>query len=415
MVATKQASPSKPVRRELPLDTDVALNALATPATEPSRLADLCRTALGVDAVIFWTRRGQQLRTFAISPASLHDVSVDMRVGRGVAGHAARAGKTIIVLDMLDRAEMHAKGFELQHSSVVEAHGWRAGMFVPVHSGRRMVGVFGAYSKSPGALRPGLQADVFGAFANRVASELHRDAIAEEFDRVTALGFAAIDRAHSIDNLVFALQGTVDRLQTLYKRRLKSYPEFATPEIKNALVGIVEQSSQIGSNFEALIHQDRMHGSTKTRMQPIAGILEAAVSRHIANAESKSIDLTLQCQPNVVAFVRQHDLGRVIENLIINAIHFHPYRGAVSDRYIKVSASSRESPRSTTIVVEDNGPGIPDDELQYVFELMWASPGYGGSGFGLFFARRVIEAFGGIIEVESTPFHQTRFTIELNR
>lgn len=397
------------------LNTDVALRALATPATEPSQLAKLCQTALGVDAVIFWTRRGQQLRTYAIAPGSLDDVSVDMRVGQGVAGRVAESDKTAIVLDMFDRAEMHAKGFDLRHTSVVKEHGWRAGMFVPVHSGRRMVGVFGAYSKSPGALRPGLQENVFGAFANRVASELHRDAISEEFDRVTALGLAALDRAHSIDNVIFALDGAVRRLQTLYERRLQSQPDFGTPEIRRAMTSIVEQSSQVGSNFEALIHQDRLRRSTKTRMQPIARILKAAVSQHAANADSKSIDLSLHCEDNLVAYVRQDDLGRVIENLIVNAIHFHPFHLDASQRYIRVSATAHESPRGTTITVEDNGPGIPEEERPYVFDLMWASPSHGGSGFGLFFARRIVEAFGGTIEVESVPFEQTRFIIDLNR
>jgi signal transduction histidine kinase len=397
------------------LDTNVALNALATPATEPSELAALCRTALDVDAVIFWTRRGQQLRTFAIDPKELDDISVDMRVGQGVAGRVAESDKTAIFLDMFDDAEMYAKGFDLQHADVVKEQGWRAGMFVPVHSGRRMVGVFGAYSRSPGALRPGLQADVFGAFANRVASELHRDAIAEEFDRVTALGLAAIDRAHTIDNALFAMQGAVERLQTLYTRRLKTYPEFATPDIRRAMTSITEQSSQVGSNFEALIHQDRLRGGVRNRVQPIARILDAAVARHAASADSKSIALRLECEPDAVAFVRAHDLDRVIENLIINAIQFHPYNQAVSERYIRIAAVTHDSPRSTTITVEDNGPGIPPDELQYVFDLMWASPRHGGSGFGLFFARRVIEAFGGIIDVESVPFEYTRFVIDLNR
>ncbi len=397
------------------LDTDVALRALATPATEPNRLAELCRTALSVDAVVFWTRRGQQLRTFAIAPASLDDVSVDMRTGEGVAGRVAASGKTVILRDMLDAAELRAAGLSLRHARVVRDYGWRSGMFVPVHSGRRMVGIFGAYSKSPGALREGLQEHVFGAFANRVASELHRDAISEEFDRVTALGLAALDRAHSIDNVIFALEGAVNRLQRLYERRLQSKPDFSTPDIKRAMTSILEQSSQVGSNFEALIHQDRLRRSSKTRIQPIAPILQAVVSRHTANADHKSITLSLECANNVVAFVRRHDLDRVIENLVINAIHFHQYYIPASDRFIRVTASIIDSPRGTTITVEDNGPGIPDDERPYVFDLMWASPHHGGSGFGLFFAKRIVEAFGGTIDVESIPFQRTRFIIDLNR
>lgn len=406
---------SSPVATSTRLDTDVALRALATPATEPIQLAELCRTALNVDAVVFWTRRGQELRTFAIAPGDLEDVSVDMRVGEGVAGRVAESGKPLIIGDMLDAAEMDSKGLVLRHTDVVYEHGWRAGMFVPVHSGRRMVGVFGAYSQSAGSLTAGLQEHIFGAFANRVASELHRDAISEEFDRVTALGLAALDRAHSIDNVIFALEGAVGRLQKLYERRLRLKPDFGTPDLKRAMTGILEQSSQVGSNFEALIHQDRLRRSTKNRVQPIAPILRAAVSRHSVTADTKAIELTLDCESNVAAFVRKNDLDRVVENLILNSIHFHAFHQPPSQRYIRVSAAHREAPRSTIITVEDNGPGIPEDELPYVFDLMWASPRHGGSGFGLFFAKRIVEAFGGTIEVESTPFEGARFVIDLNR
>jgi len=405
------------VSSEGALNTDVALRALATPATEPSQLAGLCRKALDVDAVIFWTRRGQELLTYAIAPGRMREVSVDMRVGEGVAGRVAEAKQAVILRDMLDAAEMQEKGFDLRHTDVVQTYGWRSGMFVPVYAGRQMVGVFGAYSKEPGALKPGIQEHVFGAFANRVASELHRDAISDEFDRVTALGLAALDRAHSIDNVIFALEGSVNRFQVLYDRRLRSKPDFATPEIRREITSIRELSSQVGSNFEALIHQDRLRRSAKIRMQPIAPILQAAVSRHTATATSRSIDLGLECGPNVVAFVRKNDLDRVIENLLVNAIHFHRYRVNVPERYIRVAADSRESQhglRGTVITVEDNGLGIPEHERPYVFDLMWSSH-LGGSGFGLFFARRIIEAFGGTIDVESVPLQTTRFIIELNR
>lgn len=397
------------------LDTNVALVALATPANEPSQLAELCRRALDVDAVIFWTRKAQRLGTFAIAPKALDQVSVDMDIGSGVAGRVAASGKSAIVDDMLDPHEMASKKFDLQHADVVTAHGWRAGMFVPVHAGRRMVGVFGAYSTRPQAFDTELQQSVFGAFANRVASELHRDAISDEFDRVTALGLAAIDRAHSMDNVNFALEGAVERLQTIYTRRLRTYPEFSTPEIKRTIESIMQLSSQVGSNFEALIHQDRLHRSSKTRVQAIRPILANAISQHAASADALDIDLELACEPNILAFVRRDDLARVIENLVINAITFHRYHESRFRRHIHVTAKSTETPRATVITVDDNGPGIDENEMPFIFDLMWSSPRHGGSGFGLFFARRIVEAFGGMIDVESTPFERTRFIVELNR
>ncbi|MGN6663952.1 MAG: sensor histidine kinase [Solirubrobacterales bacterium] len=396
-------------------DTDIALRALATPATKPTELAELCRTALRVDAVIFWTRRGRQLQTFAIAPTKLAEVSVDMRVGDGVAGKVAESGKAIILHDMLSKAEMRAKGLDLQHGTVVEEHQWRGGMFVPVTAGRRMAGIFGAYSKRPGALRGGLQQDVFGAFANRVASELHRDVISDEFDRVTALGLAAIDRAHTVDNANFILQGEVARFKRLYNKRLEAKPDFATPELRRSLHSILEHSSHLGSNFEALIHEDRLRRQAKPRTQSISEILSAVAKRHKDSAAAQKIDLQLDCEPDLVAMVRKTDLESVIDNLIVNAIQFHPLHLTQSRRYIRIQAFRQESPPATVITVQDNGPGIPDKYLPYVFDLMWSAPGQGGSGFGLFFARRIIEALGGSIDVESLEYEMTTFKIELTR
>jgi signal transduction histidine kinase len=401
-------------KRLAALDADAAVRALAEPASEPAQLAELCRAALDVDAVIFWTRRGTTLSTFAIAPSAFDEVSLDMRVGEGVAGRVAESGEAIILADMLDDEELSTRGLNLRHPPVIEEHGWRGGMFIPVSSGLRMVGVFGAFSTSIGGLREGLQEHVFGAFANRVASELHRYAITEEFDRVTALGLAAIDRAHTLDNTVFALQGSVTRLQTLYNRRLRAQPELGTPEIRRTIATIAAQSSQVGSNFEALIHEDRLRRSSKSRVQPIAPILAAVVARHGANAEDGSVDIVAEVDANVVAFVRAHDLERVIDNLVVNALHFLKW-GTAKPRYIAISAKQTDTPQRTKIIVEDNGEGIPENELPYVFDLMWASPRHGGSGFGLFFAKRIIEAFGGSIEVQSRQQVLTRFIIELNR
>jgi signal transduction histidine kinase len=395
------------------VDIDGALRALASPARQPAELAELCRDALDVDAVIFWTRRNTQLETFAIAPQCLADVSVDMRVGHGVAGKVAELGETIIVTDMQDPVEMEEKGLDLRHADVVAKHDWHGGMFVPVRSGRRMVGVFGAYSRAPGALSMGLQEHVFAAFANRVASELHRDAISDEFDRVAGLGLAALDHAHSIDNANFSLQGAVMQLEKLYNRRLEKKPDFGTPEIARELKSVLEHSFNVGSNVEALIHQDRLKRSAKVRLQPMATILDAAVARHVGDAVNRKISLTSSCDRNVVAYVRKSDFDRVIDNLIINAIHFHPYNDSVRRRFIKVEATQGRS-NTTLVTVEDNGPGILEGDLPYVFDLMWSSPLHGGSGFGLFFARRIVEAFGGTIEVESERFDHTRFIIELN-
>jgi signal transduction histidine kinase len=70
------------------------------------------------------------------------------------------------------------------------------------------------------------------------------------------------------------------------------------------------------------------------------------------------------------------------------------------------------------VVVADTGPGIPADQLPHVFDRFWrADPSrsreQGGSGLGLAIARKLIEAHGGVIGVESTHGRGSRFWFEL--
>ena len=53
------------------------------------------------------------------------------------------------------------------------------------------------------------------------------------------------------------------------------------------------------------------------------------------------------------------------------------------------------------VEVQNSGPGIPADELPYVFERFYKSTDSGGMGLGLAIARRLVEAHGGIITAES--------------
>lgn len=94
----------------------------------------------------------------------------------------------------------------------------------------------------------------------------------------------------------------------------------------------------------------------------------------------------------------------VLFNLLKNALYYLPTHPALSV-VVKVDGQAGR------IVVQDCGPGIEADRLPRLFDEFNSSGKGGGTGLGLAFCRRAMQAFGGQIACESQPGAYTRFTL----
>jgi signal transduction histidine kinase len=65
------------------------------------------------------------------------------------------------------------------------------------------------------------------------------------------------------------------------------------------------------------------------------------------------------------------------------------------------------------VAIDDDGPGIPPDARERVFELFWTSK-RGGTGLGLPLARRAIDRHGGELELLDRPGGGSRFVVHLS-
>jgi signal transduction histidine kinase len=125
--------------------------------------------------------------------------------------------------------------------------------------------------------------------------------------------------------------------------------------------------------------------------------------------------LSLVCRADAVDDVAWADaerLRQILLNLVMNAVK---YAGAGTGE-ILLSASTR--PHVVAIHVTDNGPGIPGDKLQAIFDpFVQLSDGLrdrrGGVGLGLAISRDLARAMRGELSVESTLGVGSRFTLEL--
>lgn len=105
-------------------------------------------------------------------------------------------------------------------------------------------------------------------------------------------------------------------------------------------------------------------------------------------------------------------LGRVLQNLVVNALKFNEGRPP------RVHVTASEHADGWEIVVRDNGIGIPVKERERIFQMfrrLHARDAYPGTGAGLAIVHRIVERLGGRVWVESGPGGGSEFHVVLPR
>jgi signal transduction histidine kinase len=148
--------------------------------------------------------------------------------------------------------------------------------------------------------------------------------------------------------------------------------------------------------------------AAEARRATVQEVVSAALAA--CGAQAKRKGLRLETELNGVADVPcSPRVGRVLQNLVQNAIRHTPADGTV-----RVEAERR--PGALRLTVSDTGEGIPADSLERIFDPFWrgdAARTTEGSGLGLALSKRIVESLGGEIEVESDPARGSSFAVLL--
>jgi signal transduction histidine kinase len=99
---------------------------------------------------------------------------------------------------------------------------------------------------------------------------------------------------------------------------------------------------------------------------------------------------------------------RVLANLVENAMQ--AAQGAGKTPEIQIRAEPRGE--RAAILVDDNGPGVPESERQHIFDP-YVTHREGGTGLGLAIVRKIVIDHGGDVTVGQSPQGGARFAVEL--
>ena len=216
--------------------------------------------------------------------------------------------------------------------------------------------------------------------------------LAKDLSRTEGLRRSLVhDVAHELRTPLTALRGQIEALQD---GLLPSSPETLV-----RLHGNVLQLARIVEDLQELALAEA--GQLSMRIVPVdlAQAIQTLVTNHDESAPTSPVQIEIEIGelPEVLADVDR--VGQVLGNLISNARRHGP-----ADRPIRIRA--QVNAQSVHVLVCDEGPGIGTQQLERVFERFYRvdssrERGTGGVGLGLPIARRLAEAMGGGLRLES--------------
>ncbi|MEH6665326.1 MAG: ATP-binding protein [Brevundimonas sp.] len=214
-------------------------------------------------------------------------------------------------------------------------------------------------------------------------------------DRMDAIERFAADVSHEIKNPLTSIRSALETLELVKAPQDKARLTVLLQQDVSRLDRLITDISN-ASRLDAELSRDR------PRLVNLSKLLGDIVALYGATARPDDVTVRYTDGLGDLGLVlgREGPLGQVFRNLVDNARSFSPPGGDV-----RVSLTGGEGDR-VRVVVDDDGPGIPPDNLETVFQRFYTSrpkgAAFGGnSGLGLSIARQIIEAHGGAIHAEN--------------
>ncbi len=199
------------------------------------------------------------------------------------------------------------------------------------------------------------------------------------------------------------------KLQKLQRLAARGGP-LSPVDVERAVSGVDEHVSHLVALMDDLMDVSRIaRQGLRLSVGPtdLEDAVRDAVERHRNDLERAGCHVSVSLPRGVVGCWDRPRIEQVLSNLLLNAAKYAPGRIEVTAEADRLKAH---------VVVRDHGPGIAPGDRERIFMPFERAVSYrraSGFGLGLYVVRRIVEAHGGAVRVESAPGEGSAFVVDL--
>jgi signal transduction histidine kinase len=290
--------------------------------------------------------------------------------------------------------------------------GLRCRLAAPLLQGPRPIGMLSVVRREPDAFAPqdiellALLGRLVGSAVQNIRSYDAERKTVEELRRLSALRADFVSLvSHELRTPMASVIGSARTLQQRWRE--------LAPEQREAFLALIaDETNRLAALIGDVLDTSRIDAGTFSYSFSDVDVgelvRESAASADISQDE---VHVTAAVTDDLVRVRGDRDrLRQVLTNLIDNAIKYSPAGSDVAVRAYRTDAR-------LVVEVADRGPGIAKEQQRVIFEkfgrAVAGGDGKPGTGLGLFIARSIVEAHGGVLDVRSAPEQGATFVVEL--
>lgn len=268
-------------------------------------------------------------------------------------------------------------------------------LFLPIGTARGSIGVIGLTRPGGTPLLTPDERRLFYALADQTAIAIERIVLARDTDRARISAETERLRSVLLASLSHDLKTPLASI-TGAATALRQYDELYDPRQRRDLIGMIEaEAERLGRFVANLLDMAKLSsGSIELQREPtdVGEVVATALRRCSDVLQDRKVEVEIPADLPMLS-LDPVLFEQILFNLLDNAARYSP-------PYSTVTIGAGAGPDGVAVRVVDEGPGIPNEELERVFERFHRLPRAdrtSGTGLGLAIAKRFVEALGGSI------------------